>query len=67
MVPDFESFPDIKKLGNAALYITQKIPGSRIVKEYNLIDRDLAWHPDISRTPRFSDFVREVKEDFKNL
>ena len=28
MVPDFESFPDIKKLGNAALYITQKIHGS---------------------------------------
>jgi ABC-type nitrate/sulfonate/bicarbonate transport system ATPase subunit len=45
----------------------QKIPGSRIVKEYNLIDRDLAWHPEISRTPRFSDFVREVKEEFKNL
>ncbi len=44
-----------------------KIQGSRIVKEYNLIDRDLAWHPDISRTPRFSDFVREVKEEFKKL
>lgn len=44
-----------------------KIPGSRIVKEYNLIDRDLCWHPDIQRTPQFSDFVREIKEEFKNL
>lgn len=45
----------------------QKIPGARIVKEYNLIDRDLAWHPDIARTAKFSDFVREVKEEFKRL
>lgn len=45
----------------------QKIPGSRIVKEYNLMDRDLAWHPEITRTAKFSDFVREVKEEFKNL
>lgn len=44
-----------------------KIPGSRIVKEYNLIDRDLAWHAEITRTPKFSDFVREVKEEFKKL
>jgi len=44
-----------------------KIPGSRIVKEYNLIDRDLAWHPEITRTAKFSDFVREVKEEFKKL
>lgn len=44
-----------------------KIPGARIVKEYNLIDRDLAWHPEIARTSRFSDFVREIKEEFKNL
>jgi ABC-type nitrate/sulfonate/bicarbonate transport system ATPase subunit len=44
-----------------------KVPGSRIVREYNLIERDLCWHPEISRTPRFSDFVREVKEEFKNL
>lgn len=28
MTPDFESFPDIKKLGSAALFITQKIHGS---------------------------------------
>lgn len=28
MLPEFESFPDIKKLGSAALFITQKIHGS---------------------------------------
>lgn len=44
-----------------------KIPGSRIVKEYNLIDRNLCWHPEISRTSQFSDFVREIKEEFKHL
>jgi polar amino acid transport system ATP-binding protein/sulfate transport system ATP-binding protein len=44
-----------------------KVSGARIVKEYNLIDRGLAWNPEISRTPRFSDFVREIKEEFKNL
>lgn len=44
-----------------------KIPGSRIVKEYNLIDRDLCWHPGIEKTSRFHDFVTEVKEQFKNL
>lgn len=44
-----------------------KISGSRIVKEYNLIDRDLCWHPEISRTAQFSEFVREIKEEFKHL
>lgn len=44
-----------------------KIPGSRIVKEYNLIDRDLCWHPDIAKTAKFNDFVSEVKEQFKDL
>jgi polar amino acid transport system ATP-binding protein/sulfate transport system ATP-binding protein len=44
-----------------------KIPGSRIVKEYNLIDRDLCWHPGIVTQPAFTDFVREVKEDFRKL
>lgn len=47
--------------------IGQKIPGSRIVKEYSLIDRDLCWHPDIAKTSKFHDFVTEVKEEFKNL
>jgi polar amino acid transport system ATP-binding protein/sulfate transport system ATP-binding protein len=44
-----------------------KVPGSRIVKEYNLIERDLCWHPDIITATRFTDFVREVKEEFRRL
>lgn len=44
-----------------------KLPGSRIVKEYNLIERDLCWHPDIAKTAQFSQFVREIKEEFKHL
>jgi polar amino acid transport system ATP-binding protein/sulfate transport system ATP-binding protein len=43
------------------------LPGSRIVKQYNLIDKDLCWQPDIITTPRFTDFVREVKEEFRRL
>src|SRR5208283_4940829 len=42
-------------------------PGSRIVKQYNLIDRDLCWQPNIITTARFTDFVREVKEEFRRL
>jgi len=41
--------------------------GSRIVKQYNLIDRDLCWQPGIITTSRFTDFVREVKEEFRRL
>lgn len=44
-----------------------KLPGSRIVKEFNLIDRDLAWHKDIMTMPEFVEFVREVKQDFRKL
>jgi polar amino acid transport system ATP-binding protein/sulfate transport system ATP-binding protein len=42
-------------------------PGSRIVKQYNLIDRDLCWQPGIITTARFTEFVREVKEEFRRL
>jgi polar amino acid transport system ATP-binding protein/sulfate transport system ATP-binding protein len=44
-----------------------KLPGSRIVKEYNLIERDLCWQPGIITTAPFTDFVREVKEEFRRL
>jgi polar amino acid transport system ATP-binding protein/sulfate transport system ATP-binding protein len=43
------------------------VAGSRIVKQYNLIDKDLCWQPDIITTARFTDFVREVKEEFRRL
>jgi len=44
-----------------------KLPGSRIVKEYNMIERDLCWQPGIITKAPFTDFVREVKEEFRKL
>jgi len=43
------------------------IQGATIKKTYNLIERELAWQENIERTSRFSDFCREVKEEFKHL
>ena len=43
------------------------IDGSYIVKSYNLIDNDLAWHPDIIIRPEFMAFVAQLKREFKNL
>ena len=45
----------------------KKIPGARIVKEYNLIERDLCWKPNITTSPALMDFVKEVKDEFRNL
>lgn len=42
-----------------------EIPGAKILREYNLMERGLAWQPDIVTSPRLTEFVREVKEDFK--
>lgn len=43
------------------------IPGARIMKNFNLADEDICWHPDIITSPRFVEFVRGVKEDFRML
>lgn len=45
----------------------QKLPGSRIIKEYNLIDRGLCYQPGISTSLALMDFVREVKDEFRHL
>lgn len=42
-------------------------PGARIVQEYDLIERDLCWHPELITSNRFTEFVREVKERFRTL
>jgi ABC-type nitrate/sulfonate/bicarbonate transport system ATPase subunit len=34
---------------------------------YDLIERDLCWHPDITNSSKFLEFVREVKERFQTL
>lgn len=38
------------------------IPGSRVTKHLDLVERDLAWNGDISRTNEFADFVFEVED-----
>jgi ABC-type nitrate/sulfonate/bicarbonate transport system ATPase subunit len=43
------------------------IPGARIQETYDLIERDLCWHPEITNSTRFLEFVREVKERFQTL
>jgi len=43
------------------------IPGARIQETYDLIERDLCWHPDITNSSKFLEFVRAVKERFQTL
>ena len=43
------------------------VPGARIQETYDLIERDLCWHPGITNSPPFLEFVREVKERFQTL
>jgi len=45
----------------------EPLPGSTIVETYNLIERDLAWHPDIERTAAFAAFVRELEDRVETL
>ena len=54
-------------MGRAVDESGKALPGSRIVKQYNLIERDLCWNPSITGTVPFNDFVREVKEEFRRL
>jgi ABC-type polar amino acid transport system ATPase subunit len=41
--------------------------GASIVKQYNLIDRGIAWEPNPQALPQFSDLVREVRNAFETL
>lgn len=43
------------------------IPGAKIVETYDLVARDLCWQPEIVTSPRFMQFVAEVKERFRTL
>src|SRR5258708_2277194 len=43
------------------------LPGSPIVETYDLIERDLSWHPEIITPPHFVEFVRAVKDRFRSL
>lgn len=43
------------------------IPGAKIQRTIDLIDRDLAWHPDIEHMPNFGPIVAEIKAIFPTL
>lgn len=44
-----------------------EIPGARIKETFDLKKLGLAWQPDITTTPEFMNFVREVKIKFMSL
>ena len=43
------------------------IPGAYIKYEYDLKARGLAYHPELSATQKFTDFAKEIKDQFKTL
>lgn len=44
-----------------------EVPGSSIREVYDLVERDLCWHPEITTDPRFHAFIHEVEEKFRTL
>ena len=45
----------------------KKIPGAKIVAEYDLVERDLAWQPGLLQDPRFVALEKEIREKFRTL
>jgi len=43
------------------------IPGARIVKTYDLLERGLCYEPGIITSPKAVDTIREIKEEFRLL
>ena len=43
------------------------IPGARIQKTIDLIERNLAWHPDVEHRAGFAETVQEIKAIFPTL
>lgn len=43
------------------------VPGARIVETIDLIERDLAWQPDIRTRPGYIELVNEIKARFHTL
>jgi ABC-type nitrate/sulfonate/bicarbonate transport system ATPase subunit len=43
------------------------VAGARIKKEYDLMAAGLAWHTDIKDNPEFTEFVKEIRHEFKDL
>lgn len=43
------------------------VPGARIQVRYDLVERGMAWHPELADEPAFSDLEREVRARFRTL
>lgn len=43
------------------------VPGARVQHEYDLIERGLAWRPDIEQLPGYRDLVNEIRVRFRTL
>jgi hypothetical protein len=43
------------------------IPGARIQATYNLIERGLAWHKNLTSTPEFLALLKEIRDIFPRL
>ena len=43
------------------------LPGARLQETDDLIERDLCWHPGITNSADFLEFVSEVKERLQTL
>lgn len=43
------------------------IPGARIQKEFNLIERGLAWRDGVTEEPAFVDLMKEIREIYPKL
>ena len=43
------------------------VPGAKVRATYNLIERGLAWRPDVASTAEFTDLHREIRERFRLL
>ncbi len=42
----------------------QLLPGATVIKKINLIERDLAWNPDVANHPNFVPTIREIEALF---
>jgi polar amino acid transport system ATP-binding protein/sulfate transport system ATP-binding protein len=45
----------------------QVIPGARIQAEYNLVERGIAWQPDVTERPEFTALLHEIRARFTKL
>lgn len=57
----------IMMLGRDTAEDGSKIPGAKIQKTFDLIERDLAWHPDVEHRPNFISTLREIKDSFIHM